>query len=179
MSEPFLGEIKMIAFDFAPKGFAFCHGQTLNISQNQSLFNLIGTTYGGNGTSNFALPDLRGRVPIGEGQGTGLSNRVLGQSGGSETVTLTEGQLPSHNHALEADLNATSSSANSNDPAGKLLGKSNRPTYLSGTANITLDSNSISGSTSSVGSGEAHNNVQPFLCINFVIALTGIFPSQN
>ncbi|MGB3692261.1 MAG: tail fiber protein [Spirulinaceae cyanobacterium] len=179
MSEPFLGEIKMIAFDFAPKGFAFCYGQVLSISQNQSLFNLIGDTYGGNGTSTFALPDLRGRVPINAGQGPGLSNRTLGQSGGSETVTLTESQLPAHNHDLNADLNATSSNANTCDPAGKLLAKSNRPTYLSGTANIKLDSDSISGSTSSVGGGQTHNNVQPFLSINFVIALTGIFPSEN
>ena len=177
MSEPFIGQITMFAGTFAPRGWAFCSGQLLQISQNTALFSILGTTYGGDGRTTFGLPDLRGRVPVGsEGNsaGPGLSPRPLGQRGGTENVTLSLAQIPSHNHAARAVTPAGNSNDAINnywaDDAGVSSG-----TYHSGPANGTMNAQAIGNN----GGGQAHTNMQPFLAINFIIALTGIFPSRN
>ena len=173
MSEPFIGEIRMVGFNFAPRNWAFCNGQLLAIQQNTALFSLLGTTYGGNGVTTFALPNMQSRVPIHQGQGPGLSPYVIGQAGGTETVQLITANLPSHNHALAA----SSGAATSLTPAGNYLGVVSRattPPYAT-TGGATMNAAAI-GNT---GSGTAHANLQPYLCVNFIIATAGIFPSRN
>ena len=174
MSEPFLAEIRMCAFAFAPRGWATCSGQLLAIAQNQALFALLGTTYGGNGTTTFALPDLRGRVPVHHGQGPGLPSVNQGERGGAENVTLTQGQLPQHGHSVRAstDLAATTS------PAGAVTGAKPRlgADIYAPAGNLTT---LAAGAVANAGSGQPHPNVQPSLVVNFVIALAGIFPSRN
>ena len=165
MAEPFLSEIRIMSFDFPPKGWAFCAGQFLPINQNQALFALLGTTFGGNGQTTFALPDLRGRVPIHVGSG-----HTLGQSGGEQAHTLTLSELPQHVHAL----NATSDNAVVDPPGGNLLAAGANQ-YASPPGNTTL----VPASVGSVGGSQPHLNAQPFLTLNFCIALQGIFPSQN
>jgi microcystin-dependent protein len=162
MSEPFMGEIKLTAFNFAPKGWALCNGQLLPINQNQALFSILGTTYGGNGQTTFALPDLRGRVPIYQGQGF-----TEGQAGGEEAHTLVKNELPQHNHPFQA------SSTNADAPDPTILAKSNNVYGASG--NLTTLSPASIGSTGS----QPHENMQPYLVISFCIALQGIFPSRN
>lgn len=174
MSEPFVGQIKMFGGNFAPRGYALCNGQLLPISQNQSLFALLGTTYGGDGRTTFALPDLRGRIPMHPGHGPGLSNRNLGEKAGAEDVTLTPQQLPPHNHAA----NAVAPAGNSNDATGNFWADdagAASATYSSGPANTTMNAGAI-GNT---GGSQAHPNMQPYQCVNFIIALFGIFPSRN
>ena len=171
--DPLLASILIFAGNFAPKGWAFCNGQLLAINQNQALFALLGTTYGGNGQTTFALPDLRGRVPIHFGQGPGLSNYDLGQAGGAENTTLTVNNLPAHNHPLHATSEGGSTSA----PAGAYLGNTgalDREYNISGTS-VTMNAGAI-GAT---GASQPFSNVQPYLAINFIIALQGIFPSRN
>ncbi len=158
----------MVGFNFAPVGWAMCDGQLLPISQNTALFSLLGTTYGGNGTTTFALPDLRGRVPMHQGQGPGLSPRFLGESGGTETVTLDTSQVPSHTHAL----NGVAARQDSNRVAG--AAPSNGGYYSTQTPGTAMHQAAI-GTT---GGGQPHPNVQPFLCVNFIIALQGIFPAR-
>jgi microcystin-dependent protein len=181
MAEPFLGEIRLVGFNFAPVGWALCAGQILPINQNTALFSLLGTTYGGNGTTNFALPDLRGRAALGFGQGPGLSNYDLGQSTGTETVTLTVGQMPAHSHLVGANAaNATVAS-----PSGADLAQSLEPsgrgtpvnTYSTPpmTAKVTLDPTTVQPS----GGSQPHSNIQPVLAMNYIIALQGIFPSRG
>jgi microcystin-dependent protein len=168
-----VGEIRMFGGNFAPAGWALCDGSLLPISENEMLFQLIGTTYGGDGQSTFGLPDLRGRVPIHQGTGTGLSSRILGQMGGVENVTLTPSQIPSHNHPLVAAGAAAQATA---EPTGSLPAIANTDLYSapkSGT--LAMDPAAVGDS----GSSEAHTNVAPFLCVNFIISLFGIFPSQN
>jgi microcystin-dependent protein len=172
VSEPFIGEIKMVGFNFAPRGYAQCNGQILPIAQNTALFSLLGTTYGGNGQTTFALPDLRSRIPIHTGQGPGLSNYSLGQASGTETVTLTANQLPPHNHTVNASTTATSKNPTNNVPAVTGAGSSYADAPSPST---TMNAGMVTGG----GSGQPHDNVQPYLCINFVIALEGIFPSRN
>jgi len=173
--EPFLGEIKMFAGTFAPRGYALCDGQLLPISQNQSLFSLLGTTYGGDGRTTFALPDLRSRVPIHAGQGPGLSNRRLGQRGGQENVTLTVGQMPSHSHATH--LNADTTVATSDRPQNALPARNAGSTPQYGeNANTTLNNTAVS--VSNTGGNQAHSNIQPYVTINYIIATVGIFPSR-
>lgn len=172
MSEPFLSEIRMMSFNFPPKGWAFCNGQLLPINQNQALFALLGTQYGGNGQTNFALPDLRGRVPM----HTGLQSGPLGSTGGQESVTLTQAQLPAHAHALYA----TTALATTGSPAGALPGKKGRlgrDLYAAPDTDklVALNGNAVT----SRGGSQAHQNMQPYLTINFAIALQGIFPSPN
>lgn len=172
MSEPFLSEIRMMSFNFPPKGWAFCNGQLLPINQNQALFSLLGTAYGGDGRTNFALPDLRGRVPMHVGQEIG----GVGGTGGQETVTLTQAQLPAHAHALQA----TTALATSGSPAGALPGKKGRlgrDLYAIPDAQklVALNANAVT----SRGGSQPHQNMQPYLTINFAIALQGIFPSPN
>lgn len=166
MSEPFLGEIRMFSFDFAPRFWAFCNGQLLAINQNAALFSLLGTTYGGNGVNTFGLPNLQGRVPLHRG-----STVVQGQTGGVENVILIGSQIPSHNHNMLASPNAPTQGAAS---GGSLSTFVDENAYSApGTANSTM------APTAVVGANQAHNNIQPTLVINFCIALAGIFPSRN
>jgi microcystin-dependent protein len=166
MSTPFLAEIKIVSFNFAPKGWAQCNGQLLPINQNQALFSILGTTYGGDGRVNFALPDFRSRVPIHVGGGFLLGNR-----GGEEAHTLIQQEMPTHNHTLQADKAAADTNVlNGNffaQAAGGIYGNPANPTPL------------LPSTISNVGGSQAHENRQPFLVLNFVIALQGIFPSRN
>jgi microcystin-dependent protein len=174
MASPFLGEIKMFAGSFAPRGYAFCNGQILSIAQNTALFSLLGTMYGGNGTTTFALPNLQGRVPIHFGQGAGLSNYSLGEMSGAESVTLLQTQIPQHSHQLMAN----SGGGTDGLPASnKVLAASTaRDKVYSTTApNVALSTQAISPA----GGSQPHSNMQPYLAINFIIALEGIFPSRN
>jgi len=171
-AEPFIGEIMMVGYTFCPRSWEEANGQLLPISNNTALFSLFGTTFGGDGRTTFALPDLRGRVPMHLGQGPGLSNRALGQQGGSETNTLTANQLPPHTHSL----NGTTAAANAVDPSGNVLANTGRSdTYTSSAPNAQMNSGAI-GPT---GGGQAVNNMQPFLTIRYCVALNGIFPSRN
>lgn len=171
MAEPFLAEIRIVGFNFPPRGWAQCDGQILPINQNQSLYSLLGNTYGGNGSS-FALPELRGRVPIHEGTGAGLSSRTLGQKGGEENHTLLINELPAHQHSLRA----SEEHGDSSSLGGKVLASNSSDLYKQ---NPTVLQNMSNSSVSSKGSGQSHNNMQPSLALNFCIALTGLFPSRN
>lgn len=172
MSSPYIGEIRMFAGTFAPLGWAFCAGQVLPISQNDALFNLIGTTYGGDGQSTFALPDLQGRIPIHMGTGTGLTPRVIGENGGSETVTLTSAQIASHSHAFPASINA----ASAGDPLNNVVANTGAEfVYSTSSPNVTMSPSAINPA----GGSQPHDNAMPFLCVNFIIALEGIYPSQS
>jgi microcystin-dependent protein len=171
--EPFLGEIDLVAFDFAPKGWAICAGQILAINQNTALFSLLGTTYGGDGRTNFALPDLRGRRAISSGQGPGLANYALGQIGGEEFVILGVNQLPAHTHLAQAN----SSLGNSVSPTGH---------YWASQSQVMLYSNAPTGvapmagqAIGNTGGSQPHNNMPPYIVLNYIIALQGIFPSPN
>lgn len=169
MSEPFLGEIKPVGFNFAPHGHAMCQGQVLPISQNTALFSLLGTNFGGNGTSNFALPDLRGRIPLSSGQGPGLSSYQLGEVGGVASVSLTAPQLPSHTH----NVVGSSAASTSLSPSGTFPGPAARKVYTpASTGQFAVDA------VIPTGGGQPHENMQPFLSINYIIAMVGIFPAR-
>lgn len=170
-AEPFIGEVQWFAGNFAPRGWAFCNGQLLAITQNESLFSLLGTTYGGDGRTTFALPDARGRAFIHSGTGPGLSNYKQGQKGGSQQETLTIAQLPSHTHTSRANSGAASAL----DPTGKVLANSGRANLYTGSANVNMNA----GAITNTGGNQAHNNMQPFLTLNCIIALQGIYPSRN
>lgn len=172
MSEPFVGEVRMFAGNFAPRGWAFCDGQLLAVSQNDALFSLLGTIYGGDGRTTFGLPDLRGRIPIHAGSGPGLSPRRLGAKGGSEKETLTVNQLPSHSHTMQA----SNSPADVPNPQNTVVGTSNVMELFTGD---TADTNLNSASITNVGGSRSHTNLMPFLCVNFIIALFGIYPSRH
>ncbi len=172
MSEPFVGEIRMFAGNFAPRGWAFCDGQLLAVSQNDALFSLLGTIYGGDGRTTFGLPDMRGRTPIHAGSGPGLSPRNLGAKGGAERVTVTTQQLPSHTHQLQADSDA----ANEQIVSGNVLANTSTRIYLSDEVGDTA---MATQAISNVGGSRDHANIQPFLCINFIISLVGIYPSRT
>jgi microcystin-dependent protein len=172
VSEPFVGEIRMFGFNFPPQGWAFCDGQLLSISQNAALFSLLGTTYGGDGESNFALPDLRSRVPVSQGQGEGLSSYAEGQAGGTETVTLGPAQMPAHTHAVSA----SSSPAASERPAGRVLARSPDHSYIPEPDTDTVMNAKMIGET---GNSQPHDNIQPYLALNFCIALQGVFPARE
>jgi len=177
MLDPFLGSIMMFGGTFAPVGWAFCDGTLLSISQNSALFALLGTQYGGNGTTNFALPDLRGRVPIHFGQGPGLSNRVIGQASGTETEALNTNQMPAHSHSGGTSAGATSQPATATDPAGRVFA-----VPLDGGSSYSNAANGQLGGGASLpveGGSQAHSNLQPYTCISFCIATQGIFPSRN
>jgi len=192
MAQPFLGEIILVGFNFAPQGFAFCNGQVMAIAQNDALFALIGTTYGGDGITTFNLPDLQGRVPIGMGTGPGLTPYVIGQVGGVETLTLTTNQLPQHNHTVDisgltAPPKCTGAPANQrspggNVPAGEAAGVTAPYSSLAPDADMASGSMTVTGSvpvSSAVGGNFPHDNMQPSLTLSYCIALQGIFPSQN
>jgi microcystin-dependent protein len=179
MSEPYVGEIRMAGFNFAPVGWALCNGQLLAISQNPVLFTLVGTTYGGDGQSTFALPNLQGRIPINQGQGPGLSPYVIGQLAGSETVALVAAQLPQHGHSLRANGDAASSA----NPTGDYLARARIPSLASGGVPVYAPAAAAAamndGAIAPSGASQPHDNMMPFQCVNFIIALEGIFPSQN
>jgi len=167
MAEPFLSEIRIMSFVFAPKGWALCNGQLLPINQNQALFSLLGTTFGGDGRVNFALPDLRGRIPIHVGSG-----HTLGERGGEQAHTLSIAELPTHTHVLSGSTNTGTAII----PTGNALGVTPNQIYVNPPANLTSLSPS---SVTNVGGSQAHLNMQPFLTLSFCIALQGIFPSPN
>ncbi len=172
MADPFVAEIRIFPFNFSPKGWAWCDGQLLPLSQNTALFSLLGTTYGGNGKSNFALPDLQGRAPMHPGQGPGLSLHDLGETGGSETVTLLESEVPSHSHAMTASVQL----ALENSPAGQNLAAGDGVNLFAGTANLVPLSDQ---SLAPAGGDQPHNNLQPYLTFYFCIALQGVFPPRT
>jgi microcystin-dependent protein len=173
MADPFVAEIRIFPFNFAPKGWAWCDGQLLPLSQNTALFSLLGTTYGGDGKSNFALPDLQGRAPAHPGNGPGLSPRGLGESSGSQTVTLQESEIPAHTHSVSA----SNGPANLQAPAAdRVLGRANNNVYLDNPANlVAMDPQALAPA----GGAQPHNNMQPFLTFYFNIALQGVFPPRS
>lgn len=176
-TDPFIGEIIITGFNFAPLGFAQCNGQILPISQNTALFSILGTTYGGNGQTTFGLPDLRGRVANSMGQGPGLSNYALGQQGGAESNTLTLNQIPAHNHAMQSNSgDGTQSSPVNNYFAGP---GADRDLFWYNAATTGTTVNMNPAATGITGGGQPHNNLQPFLTVNYCIATQGIFPSRN
>jgi microcystin-dependent protein len=172
MGSPYVGEIRMFGGTFAPFNWAFCNGALIAVTQNETLYNLIGTTYGGDGINTFGLPDLQGRVPVHQGQGPGLSNYVLGQKAGTETVTLTTQQMPAHPHGA---LGAATGSAIAN-PMGATWGNSGINNKSFGpTATAAMNA----GSLGMTGNGQPHDNLMPFLVISFIISLYGIYPTQS
>jgi microcystin-dependent protein len=174
MSDPFLAEIRIFPFNFAPKGWAFCDGQKMPISQNTALFSLLSVTYGGDGKSNFALPDLQGRVAMHPGEGAGLSQHVLGEAAGTETVTLLQTEMPAHTHTLMAQASPADSSVGTN---GALARVSGATPYVppAGAPVVAMNPQAIAP----VGQDLPHNNLQPYLTLNFCIALQGVFPQRQ
>ena len=172
MTEPFVGEIKMVGFNFAPRGYATCDGQIMSIQQNTALFSLLGTTYGGNGTTTFALPDLRGRFPTHQGQGPGLATRVIGEVAGQESVTLLANELPQHSHQLIGSSTGGNVSPANGFPAAD---SSNTVAVYGSTGDTAMHP----GAIGVAGGNQPHTNMPPYLVVNFVIALEGIFPSRN
>ncbi len=174
MSEPYLGMIILVPYNFAPRGWAFCAGQILPIAQNTALFALLGTTFGGNGQTTFALPDLRGRVPMGAGQGPGLDPYSLGTVLGTEEITLTVNQMPAHGHPATA--NAIDDDGSSGSPTGKSLASINNG-YAAGNPTAVMNAGVVK--VANAGGSQPHDNMQPCLALNYCIALEGIFPSRN
>ena len=174
MSEPFTAEIRIFAGNFAPRGWAFCNGQLLPIAQNTALFSLIGTTYGGDGRTTTALPNLQGRAPMHPGRGPGLTSRRLGQKGGVETVTLTEAQMPDHNHTL---MGANVPFGVQQPTSDRVLDRANVNAYQQDTTNNLIEM--ADQSLDSTGGGQPHDNMQPFLAMSFIIALVGLYPSRS
>lgn len=182
MSSPYLSQITMFGGNFAPKNYAFCNGQTLPINQNQALFALLGTTYGGNGSTTFQLPNLQSNLPVSFGQGNGLSNYSLGQTGGVTSVTLAQSQVPPHTHSFNVSNStaATNASAISSTVVPGSPPASGALFYATPPGNPPLQPQAMaSGVCSTVGSGQAHTNLMPSLCITFAIALQGVFPTRN
>ncbi len=173
MATPFIGEIRMFGSNFAPRDWALCDGQLLAITSNPDLFSFFGTTYGGDGRTTFGLPDLRGRIPIHRGQGPGLTNRNLGLKSGTETVTLTAANAPSHTHPLTG----TTTTADTGDPENAVPALAGQATYSSSGTPVEMSSQAITNT--SVTGGQSHTNLQPFQCVNFIVSLTGIFPSPQ
>jgi microcystin-dependent protein len=175
VSEAFIGEIRIFAGNFAPRGYAFCSGQLLSIAQNAALFSLLGTTYGGDGQVTFALPDQRGRVPIHRGQGPGLSAHVIGEAGGVESVTLGAAQMPLHSHVLTA---STATALATAEPPGSVTARANAQIYAPLPASgvvLPLAPQAVA----SAGGSQPHSNLAPFQCVSFVICLEGIYPTRN
>jgi len=176
--EPFIGQIIMFGGNFAPRGWAFCNGQLLAISQNQALFSILGTTYGGDGRTTFGLPDLRGRVAMHPGTGPGLTPRRPGEKTGVEAVTLTANEIPSHTHP--ATVNAVAPAGTSNDASNNFWADDagvSSATYHAGPANIKMNADAVQ--IDSAGGNQSHTNLQPSQCVNFIISLQGIFPSRS
>lgn len=171
MSEPFIGEIRMFAGNFSPRDWAFCDGQLLAITQFTSLFSIIGTTFGGDGRSTLALPNLKGRSPMGAGNGAGLTQRALGERGGSQSVVLNQTDLPAHTHALYGSENEVET----NEPDGGHLPGNENELYASPNNTVTMNAGALQLS----GGSQAHNNMQPLLTVSFIIALNGLYPSRS
>jgi microcystin-dependent protein len=171
MATPYIGEIRMVGFTFAPAGWQLCQGQLLSISNFEALFNLIGTTYGGDGQNTFALPDLRSRIPIHQGTLAGGPTYVIGEQSGTETVTITTNQMPQHNHLL----NAQSANGNQPSPLGGFWAGSPLDQYATGAPTTTMSASLVG----LAGGSQPHDNMPPYLCVNFAIALFGIFPSRS
>lgn len=183
-TEPFIGEIKILGFYFAPRGYITCQGQMMSIAQNTALFSLLGTTYGGNGQTTFALPDLQGRVPIGQGQGPGLPNYTMGEMSGTPTTTILLSNLPQHVHTLNNVIvkqKASTSNADEISPDGNFPAATTSAIYSGNgaTPNVFMGGTAISGSTDSTGTGFPIDIMNPYLTINYSIATEGIFPSRN
>ena len=170
MADPFVAEIRMAGFNFAPRGWAFCNGQLMPISQNTALFSLLGTTYGGDGRSTFGLPNMQGSSPIQQGQGPGLSLRDLGEIGGSSSVSLQQSETPAHNHTMQT----SNDDGNNTSPASRYFGRGNN--IYGAPANLGT---MAKGMLTPTGGGQPHNNLQPYLTVNFCIALQGIFPARS
>lgn len=173
MADPFVAEIRIFPFNFAPKGWAFCNGQLLPISQNTALFSLLGTTYGGDGKSTFSLPDMQGNAPMHPGQGPGLSQHFLGEAGGTETVTLLESEMPTHSHSLMASVQEAGSRLPANETFASGVGGIAQ--YAAPGALTPLSPSAVTPS----GGSAPHNNMQPYLTLNFNIALQGVFPPRT
>lgn len=172
MAEAFIGEIRLLPYTYAPKFWAWCNGQIIQINQNQALYSLLGTTFGGDGINTFGLPDLRGRIPLHVGSGQGLTPRSWGQKGGSEQVVLTESQIPSHTHPLQG----TTAAGNSNLPQNNIVANNSENNYQNALTNPVAMSNQVLGSS---GGNQGHENRQPFLGLNYCICLQGYFPSRD
>jgi microcystin-dependent protein len=188
--DPFLGQIVLFGGNFAPRGWALCEGQLLPISQNSALFSILGTIYGGDGRTTFALPDLRGRVPVQPGTGPGLSNYQLGQRGGAEQVTLTINEIPSHSHLATGQIKASNTPGTTNNPTGNVLSSAvtqiDRSTSVDSNiyaadnnTNVNMAADQVNITVGNAGGSRPHYNIQPFLGVNYIIALQGIFPSRN
>ncbi|WP_346857049.1 tail fiber protein [uncultured Draconibacterium sp.] len=178
--DPFIGQIVMFGGNFAPRGWAFCDGQLLSIAQNTALFSILGTTYGGDGRTTFGLPDLRGRVPMHPGNGPGLSSRRLGEKGGVENVTLTTAQLPSHSHTGTGTVQSASGQPDESNPAGMVPASlTNGAEGYAETPNGNMKANGVDLTIANNGGNQSHTNVQPFQCVNYIIALVGIYPSRS
>jgi microcystin-dependent protein len=175
MSEAFVAEIRIFAFNFAPRGWAFCNGQLLPIAQNTALFSLLGTTYGGNGQTNFGLPNLQGMAPMHPGQGPGLTARQLGEQGGSQAVTLLGSQLPAHTHQARANTGTAGQAGPGGNVPASLAGRTPPPLYQSSAPNAAMSAQALTAT----GGGGPHNNLQPYLVLNFCIAMQGVFPARN
>lgn len=179
--EPFIGEIRAVGFNFAPRGWSFCQGQLMSISQNSALFAILGTTYGGDGRTTFALPDLRGRIVVDAGQGPGLSRYTLGQASGTENVTLLTTQMPAHIHNLNSDIavGANSTSGSTTSPAGNVPAANTNVQRYSTSTDTLMAAGSVSGTATAVGGSAPHSNLMPYLSLNYIIAITGIFPPRS
>lgn len=179
--EPMIGEIRIFAGNFAPRGWSFCDGQLLSVAQNSALFSILGTTYGGDGRTTFALPDLRGRAAIGPGTGPGLSTYNLGARGGTESVTLTVNQMPSHNHPAQVTVSvgANTEPAISAEAANNTLGEAGANVYNNNAADEKLGGVSATATIGNMGGNQPHENRQPYLAVYYIIALQGIYPSRS
>ena len=179
--DEYIGIIKLFAGNFEPRGWAFCNGQILSIAQNTALFSILGTTYGGNGQTTFALPDLRSRVPLGAGQGIGLSNYVLGQVSGNESTTMTISNMPMHNHVITGNVKipVNDSNADADGPVGAYLGTPSESIYSASTNGFAANADSSTLATGISGGSIPFSNVQPILALNYIICLQGLFPPRN
>jgi len=180
--EPFIGQILMFGGNFAPRGWALCDGQLLSISSHSALFSILGTTYGGDGRTTFGLPDLRGRVAMHKGNGPGLTSRSLGEKSGTESNTLAQGNLPAHNHSVAAMAKCKAGAGNTNIAANNVWSKDagvSSATYSNAGADADMAAGAINVQEVDIGNNQPVNNVQPFQAVNYIIALTGVFPSRN
>jgi microcystin-dependent protein len=177
MADQYIGEIRIFAGNFPPKGWAFCNGSLLSISQNTALFSLLGTTYGGDGRTNFALPNLSGAAPMHPGQGAGLTSRTLGETGGSQSVTLTSTEMPLHNHSAMADGGAGTAISSTTEATvwGTPPNRGGSPLYAADSAPVAMSQQALQAA----GGSQAHNNMQPYLGVSFIIALEGYFPPRD
>ncbi|WP_281561523.1 tail fiber protein [Thalassomonas sp. RHCl1] len=182
MSEPFIGQIQAFGFNFAPRGWAKCDGQLLSISSNSALFSLLGTMYGGDGRTTFGLPDLRGRVIIHHGTGPGLTSRTQGARAGNETTILTEANLPAHNHNVRATARCVTTAGDTNVAVDNVWSKDagvSAATYSTSAPDADMENDAILVQQDNIGTGTGHTNMQPYLVLNYCIALVGLFPSRN